>query len=232
MDQDFRRDPMLSIVIPTLNAEAALSATLPALAREAGLCELVVSDGGSADRTALVARDHDALVVSGPAGRGRQLAAGARASSGDWLLFLHADTRPGSGWRAAAGGFMADPANRRRAGYFRFALDDGDPAARRLEAAVAWRCRRLGLPFGDQGLLIDRGFYFALGGFRPMPLMEDVNLVRRIGRRRLVGLEVPAVTSAARYKRGGYRRRSARNLGLLTAYFLGAPPGLLARLYR
>lgn len=223
---------MLSIVIPTLNAETALAATLPALVREAAPAELVVSDGGSVDRTVEIARDHGARVVAGPSGRGRQLAAGARASAGDWLLFLHADTRPGPGWRAAVDAFAAEPANRRRAAYFRFALDDDDPAARRLEAAVAWRCRRFGLPYGDQALLIGRGFYFTLGGFRPMPLMEDVNLVRRIGRRRLVGLDVPAVTSAARYRRGGYRRRSARNLILLAAYLLGTPPGLLARLYR
>lgn len=223
---------MLSIVIPTLNAEATLAATLPALVREAGRAELVVSDGGSSDRTPAIARDAGARVVAGPAGRGGQLAAGAKASSGDWLLFLHADTRPGPAWRAAVDAFTADPANRRRAAYFRFALDDDDAAARQLEAAVAWRCRRFGLPYGDQGLLIERRFYFSLGGFRPLPLMEDVNLVRRIGRQRLVGLDVAAVTSAARYRRGGYRRRSALNLALLTAYFLGAPPGLLARLYR
>ena len=84
-------------------------------------------------------------------------------------------------WRA----FLAAPEAESRAGYFDFALDDPTPAARRLERIVAWRCRVLALPYGDQGLLIARSLYDAVGGFAPLPLMEDVDLVRRLGRRRL-----------------------------------------------
>lgn len=219
---------MLSIVIPTLDAAVALPRTLPALA-EAG-AEIIVVDGGSSDGTPGVARGAGCRLVTAPRGRGAQLAAGADAARGEWLLFLHADTRPGPGWAAAARGFMADPANATRAAYFHFALDDPSPAARRLEAAVAWRCRLLALPYGDQGLLIAAPFYRALGGFRPLPLMEDVDLVRRIGRARLVGLDHPAVTSASRY-RAGYVRRSARNLLCLSLYFAGLPPARIARLY-
>ncbi len=83
---------------------------------------------------------------------------------------------------------MADPANAGRAAVFRFALDDATPAARRLERVVAWRCRTLGLPYGDQGLLLSRALYDALGGFRALRLMEDVDLIRRVGRARLVFL--------------------------------------------
>ncbi len=229
----------LSIVIPALNEAARLPATLAALsmpdgggdAPEWGATEIVVSDGGSRDGTAATAQEAGARVVTGAQGRGAQLAAGAEAARGGWLLFLHADTRPGPGWRAAADAFAADPANRERAGYGRFRLDDPHPRARRLEARVAWRCRRLGLPYGDQGLLIARDFYRALGGYRPMPLFEDVDLARRIGRRRLVPLEFDAVTSADRFAQAGYRRRSARNLALFSLYLLGAPPAWLARLY-
>ena len=225
----------LSIVIPALNEAARLPATLAALSAPAGdggeAPEILVSDGGSRDATADLAQGAGAQVVTGAQGRGAQLAAGAAAAQGDWLLFLHADTRLAPGWRAAAATFMADPANRQRAGYGRFRLDDPHPRARRLEKRVAWRCRRLDLPYGDQGLLIAREFYRALGGYRPLPLFEDVDLVRRIGRNRLVPLDFDAVTGAERFLQAGYRRRSARNLALLSLYLLGLPPAWLARLY-
>lgn len=126
---------------------------------------------------------------------------------------------------------MGDPANLERVAVFRFSLDEASPPARRLERLVAWRSRFFGLPYGDQGLLISRRFYERLGGFRAMPLMEDVDLVRRIGRRHLVLLDARAITSAARYRRDGWLLRSLRNLLCLTLYFLGLPPRLLLRFY-
>jgi len=215
----------IGAVVPTLDAALRLGATLDAL-RPGGVADLVVVDGGSRDATVAVARAHGARVVTAPRGRGSQLAAGAVDVRGDWLLFVHADTRLAPGWRAAVEGFAPDCA-----GYFRFRLDDEAPAARRLERLVAWRSARLGLPYGDQGLFLSRALYDRIGGFRPLPLMEDVDLVRRLGRRRLVALPVDAVTSAERWRRGGWHRRSARNLACLSLYFLGLPPRLIARLY-
>ncbi|WP_328702372.1 TIGR04283 family arsenosugar biosynthesis glycosyltransferase [Belnapia arida] len=214
----------LTVIIPALNAAAGLGAVLSACA---GL-PVVVVDGGSTDATAGVARAAGARVIAAPRGRGGQLAAGAVAATGEWLLFLHADTRPGPGWREAVGAAMRDPA---RAHYFRFALDDPSPEARRLERQVAWRCRVLALPYGDQGLLIHRMLYEQVGGFRSIPLMEDVDLVRRLGRRRLAPMAAEALTSAARWRREGWRRRSARNLLCLSLWFLGVPPGAIRRLY-
>jgi len=221
---------MLSIVIPTQNAAATLAATVATL--DGGNGEIVISDGGSRDATRAVAAAAGARVIDARRGRGTQLAIGAAAAQGDWLLFLHADTRLDPGWVGQAATFMADPANASRAAAFAFALDDPDPRARRLERAVAWRCRALGLPYGDQGLLIARGFYEALGGYRPIPLMEDVDLVRRIGRARLTMLPARAVTSAERWRREGWYRRSARNLACLSLWFLGVPPATIARFYR
>jgi rSAM/selenodomain-associated transferase 2 len=228
-------DPPLSVVIPALDAAATLPAVLGALeeGREAGLVrEVLVVDGGSGDDTVAIAGAAGARVVAAPRGRGRQLAAGGAAAAGAWLLFLHADTRLAPGWSAAVRAFIADEANGRRAGYFRLRLDDSARAARRIEAGARWRARLLGLPYGDQGLLLTAALYQALGGFRPLPLMEDVDLVRRLGRRRMVPLAAAAVTSAARYRRDGYVARPLRNLACLALYFLGVPPRVLLRLYR
>lgn len=219
----------LTAVLPALNAAEGLAGSLAAL--RGLVAGAVIADGGSSDPTRAVAEAAGARVIVAPRGRGSQLAAGAAAVTTPWILVLHADTRPGPGWRDAAHAFMADPANARRAGFFRFALDDDAPQARRLERLVAWRCRVLGLPYGDQGLLIARGFLAELGGYRPIPIMEDVDLVRRIGRARLVALDAPFVTSAARWRAEGWWRRSARNLCCLALWFAGVPPARIAGLY-
>ena len=219
---------MLSVVIPALNARATLPGAIEAVAAEAA--EIVVTDGGSTDATVAAAEALGARVLHAPRGRGGQLAAGIAAARGPWLLLLHADTRLGPGWAAAAAALMAE--GPRRAGYFRFALDSDAPRARRLERAVAWRCRVLALPYGDQGLLIHHDLLAAVGGMRPLPLMEDDDLVRRLGRARLVPLDASALTSAARWERDGWRRRSLRNLSCLAAWFAGVPPAWIARFYR
>lgn len=218
----------LSIVIPALNASQTLPRTLATLT---GTGEIVVVDGGSTDDAAEVARRLGARVITAPTGRGMQLQAGADAARGDWLLFLHADTILGEGWREVVDSYCDDENNRVKAAAFRFGLDDPSPQARRLERMVAWRVRRLGLPYGDQGLLIHRDFYRAIGGFRPLPLMEDVDLVRRIGRDRLIALPVVACTSAERWRNDGWIRRSARNLICLALYFAGVSLQLIKRLY-
>ena len=226
---------MISIVIPTLNAAATLPATITALqaGRDSGrVGEILVIDGGSTDRTMAVAEAVGAKVLHSAPGRGGQLQRGAVAAKGEWFLFLHGDTILAKDWLFAVENFISDEGNRNRAAAFRFALDDPDPKARRLEKIVAWRCTTFGLPYGDQGLLISRPFYGRVGGYRDLPLMEDVDLVRRIGRRRLAILAVAATTSAKRYRQGGYGLRPARNLLCLSLYFLRVPPKYLVKLYK
>ncbi len=220
--------PRLSVIVPALNAVEGLAATLAALDPAD---EIIVVDGGSRDATVALARELGARAIETAAGRGEQLAAGASAATADWLLFLHADTVLSPGWREIVGDFVSSAGAAERAACFRFALDDGSPQARRLERWVAWRVAALALPYGDQGLLIHRALYDAVGGYRPLPLMEDVDLVRRLGRRRLTVLDASAVTSARRWRQGGWLARSARNLLCLTLFCLGVPAERIARLY-
>jgi rSAM/selenodomain-associated transferase 2 len=228
---------MISVVIPTFNAERALVPTLSALVPavvDGIVQEAIISDGGSTDDTYVIADAAGTHLVQAPRGRGIQLEAGAAVAKGDWLLFLHADTVLEPGWATEAANFIERIETGRRplaAAYFRFALDDEGFMPRLIELMVGLRCGLFSLPYGDQGLLISRTHYRRLGGFQPLPLMEDVDLVRRLKRRELYGLKTRAVTSARRYHDDGYLMRSSRNLGLMFLYLLRVPPRVLARLY-
>lgn len=216
----------ISVVIPTLNAASSLSATLEALVEglDAGLVtELIVSDGGSTDHTAKLADAWGANVVTGPASRGGQLARGCAEARAPWLLILHADTVLSPGWSETVRAHLRTS----DAGYFQLRFDRGG----RLVAAWAnLRAHWFGLPYGDQGLLVPRSLYDRVGGYRDIPLMEDVALARALrGHLRAVG--VVATTSAARYRDQGWIRRGARNLWLLTRFMAGANPERLAKRY-
>ena len=218
----------LTVIIPAWQAEATLADTLACL-RDAG--EIIVVDGGSTDRTVEIARSCGARTIASSKGRGPQLNAGAAAAQGDWLLFLHADTRLGPGWRASVDAWRAFPEAIRQAAVFRFALDDAAWQARVIERLVALRIRLFGLAYGDQGLLIHRQFLTDLGLFRPMAMLEDVDAARRVGKRRLHVLPVAALTSARRWREGGWIRRSLRNLLCVTLFRLGVPVKIIAAIY-
>lgn len=228
---------MISVVIPTLNAERSLVPTLAALVPAVvdGLVqEAIIADGGSTDDTYAIADAAGTQFIKAPRGRGTQLAAGAELAKAKWLLFLHADTVLEPGWAEEASHFIERIESGRRpmaAAYFRFALDDDGFMPRFLETMVSMRCGLLCLPYGDQGLLISRTHYARAGGFRALPLMEDVDFVRRLKRRELVGLKTRGLTSARRYQQDGYLARSARNVGLTLLYLLRVPARVLARLY-
>lgn len=228
---------MITVVIPTLNAETGLAAVLTALmpATVDGLVrEVIIVDGGSSDRTLGIAEQAGATVLRVGPGRGGQLAVGAEAARFPWLLFLHADTVLEPGWEQEVAALMERVEVGQRpetAAAFSFALDDLGFRPRLIEAGVRVRCLLARLPYGDQGLLIPRRLYRSVGGYRAFPLMEDVDLVRRLGRQRVVILRARAVTSAIRYRRQGYGRRAFRNAVCLFLFFLGVRPSTIARLY-
>lgn len=219
----------LSVVIPTLNAETMLPACLAALMEgvETGLIrELVISDGGSTDHTLQIAEEAGAVIVQGPASRGGQLRRGAVAAQGEWLLFLHADSILPAGWSASVTGHMGT----QRPAHFRLGFDKAGVAPQLVALWANLRSALFKLPYGDQGLLISRATYDAVGGYRDIPLMEDVAIARALGRN-IRALPISVTTSAVRYGRDGWLRRGARNLSLLLRYFAGADPERLAKRY-
>ena len=221
----------ISIVIPTLNSAASLAKTVEPLVPAViqGLVrELIISDGGSCDDIAAMADALGARLLVSPPSRGMQLATGAAAAKGEWLLFLHADSILDPKWIGAVSCHMQNSSG---AGCFRLRFGAAGFAA----AWVAgWANRRtvwFGLPFGDQGLLIPRKLYSQIGGYPTIPIMEDVAIARRL-RGRISMLSATATTDAASYVQQGWLRRGTANLVLQMKYFFGVPPEKLAHQYR
>jgi rSAM/selenodomain-associated transferase 2 len=215
----------ISVVIPALDEEAQVAAAVRSVR---GSAEALVVDGGSTDRTCEAAAAAGARVLRSPRGRGRQLDLGARQSRGEWIVFLHADTRLEDGWAQALLALPPDAVG----GAFRFAVDSPRPRYRVLEAGVALRCRLVHLPYGDQAIFVRRGTYNEVGGVPPLPFMEDVAFVRRLGRAgRLAFPAARAFTSPRRWEREGLVATTLKNWSLVVRYALGTSPERLARAY-
>jgi rSAM/selenodomain-associated transferase 2 len=213
---------LISIIIPVFLDADALARTLDATHFD-GAEVIVAAAEGDGSVAALRASRADLIWVTAPRGRARQMNAGAAAAHGEWLLFLHADTRLPPGWRAAVDRAHADA--RVNLGCFRFALDSPSPAARLIEMGVRLRVRIFSLPYGDQALFVRREAFVGLGGYSDLPIMEDVDLVRRLRETgRLYAASEEAVTSARRWEEDGWLRRTARHLRLIVRYFAGVHP--------
>jgi rSAM/selenodomain-associated transferase 2 len=223
--------PFVSVVVPVRDDSPSLAALLAQLPPHDGVEVLVASTGvvDEAQQRLRAARP-DVTWVDAPPGRGVQLNAGAAQARGAWLWLVHADSQLPAGWLEAFAGLdgHADVI----AGSFAFRLASTAWQARWLERAVALRVRVFHLPYGDQGIFVRRSVFLAVGGFQPLPLMEDVEFVGRLKRRgRLEHLSLGLVTSARRWELRGWWRQSAANLVTLGLYFLGVSPERLARRY-
>jgi rSAM/selenodomain-associated transferase 2 len=219
------------VVIPALDEAPNLAALLPALASELPEAEVVVADGGSRDATRdAVARLGTARLVEAPRGRARQMNAGARAAAGDVLLFLHADTRLPAGAGAAIRAALADPAV--VGGRFDVGFDNPAPAFRMIAALMNLRSRWTGIATGDQAIFVRRRVFDALGGYADIPLMEDVELTRRLKRAgRMAALRLRVTTAARKWEREGVARTIGLMWGLRLLYACGASPTRLHRWY-
>lgn len=225
-------DPLLGIVIPTLNESRELPFLLDDLSELSIPHRVMIVDGGSVDGTPELARSRRSVVRSAPRGRSSQLNAGAGRLDTPWLLFLHADVRLTADARAALEEWLptADPDD---VAFFSLRLAGDHWFYRFAEAVQRLRERISGLAYGDQGLLIHRRLFDAVGGYPPLPVMEDVEIIRRIRKRaRPVRLPADLVSSPRRYEREGRWFGWLRNGLLLSLYLVGVPPRVLARWYR
>ncbi|MCU1383925.1 MAG: putative glycosyltransferase [Acidobacteria bacterium] len=221
--------PPLSVIIPVYRDADALARTLAAT--DFTGVDVVVSTTPDDDSlTPLRLAYPDVVWIDAPRGRARQMNAGAAAARGEWLVFLHADTQLPHEWRRAIA--TASEAGKTYAiGCFRFALDSASRFARLIELGVRVRVWLFRLPYGDQALFMRRELFADLGGYADLPMMEDVDLVRRARRRgRLFRSRLAAPTSARRWERDGWIRRTLRHLTLIVLYFCGVRPERLIRL--
>ena len=221
--------PRISVIVPTLNEQACLAATLDALPLADG-DELIVVDAGSTDGTPDVARRYTSQFYQGPRGRAQQMNHGARHARGDILLFLHADTLLPPDGLDAVRRALQQPGM--VGGAFRLIIAPATPALRLVAWGTNLRSRFGGLPYGDQALSVWRRVFEELGGYDDVPFMEDVRLVQALRRRgRLIILPQAVATSGRRWQQDGVLYTTARNIFLMTLYFCGVQPATLKRWY-
>ena len=218
----------VSIIIPALNEEAELPATLATALAQPGAKEIIVADGGSEDATRAVAARAGVQSIDAPRGRARQMNAGAEHADGEVFLFLHADTRLPDGALDRIREAFADADT--VAGCFRLRFDGRGPWLWLWTRSVWMRWPRWA--FGDRALFVRRSTFEAAGGFPDQPVFEDLDIVRTLqSYGRFVFLDAEVTTSARRYEHGGALRQQLRNLALWTAWLLGASPHRMARFY-
>jgi rSAM/selenodomain-associated transferase 2 len=220
----------LSVVVPMLNEEGAIAATLRALRSAAPNAEIVVVDGGSEDRSVETARPLSNLVIEAPRGRATQMNAGAARASGDVLAFVHADTLVPASFEADIRAAMVEPDV--VGGRFDVALDDRHPLCVLIGHLINLRSRISRTATGDQAIFVRRKVFEALGGFPDIPICEDLDFARRMKRAgRVACLKSRVVTSARRWRKRGILTTVLTMWTIRALYLAGVSPGRLRRLY-
>lgn len=222
--------PALSIIIPTLNEAGSIGATLRSVCCTDERVEVFVVDGGSSDETVEIARKSGARVITSERGRGLQMHSGARIAQGEALWFLHADTLPPHDAAERILDALASDADV-VGGNFKIRFD-GERSAARFLTWLYPQLRRLGLCYGDSAIFVRAETYRQAGGFKPFPIFEDLDLVRRLKRQgEMVYLPATVVTSSRRFEGRSFVLTFARWAFLQVLYWAGIHPRTLAQLY-
>ena len=208
--------PTLSIVIPTLNEALHLPLLLSDLNVRPNDFELIIVDGGSIDLTISIAQIQGVDVIKSPKkNRGYQLKTGASNARGDWLLFLHADSRLKIGWVRSLSQIIQNKKSKNFAWYFDFKIKKDNLEYRFLEIAVALRSLFLQQPYGDQGLLIHKDLYYKIGGYSSLKIMEDIDLITRIKKRtKLKRIRESIYTDDRKWTNSNIIKRAIKNYKL------------------
>jgi rSAM/selenodomain-associated transferase 2 len=223
------KNPFLSIIIPTLNEAANLTSTLTGIPKIPEI-EVIVADGGSGDETCRLADEYGARIIPSPRGRAEQMNTGAGQAQGELLLFLHADTKLPEGFMEPVLQILSRPGV--AAGAFQLKLDPPLPGLKSIERLANWRARVWQRPYGDQGLFLRKDRFRSIDGFPEIPIMEDIELIRRLRRQgRIVIVPLPAVSSSRRWLESGVLKTTLRNQIALLGYGIGISPDHLARWY-
>lgn len=218
----------ISYILPTLNEEDALGKTLISIGAQKGDKEIIIADGGSTDSTREIARHHGAATLNCPPGRGPQMNAGASRSSGDILLFLHADTTLPDGASEEVQSLLASP--RVIAGSFRLQFHPSSLILKGYSLCASINSSLF--TYGDQGLFIRRSDFVALGGFKPYPILEDVDFQIRLRQSgTFAKSRLSVTTSSRRFAKQGPLRQQILNLFIVTSFHAGVSPQSLARFY-
>lgn len=222
---------MISVIIPALNEEDNIRSCIDGLINEGCDCEIIVADGGSTDKTEISAGSYPGVAfIQSRKGRGVQMNMGASAASGDILLFLHADTTLEVGWAAEMLSVLED--NSISGGAFTFSIRSLLWKYRLVEAWVRLRCKIRLLPYGDQAIFVRKSAFDRIGGYKNIPLMEDVDFIKRLKKFGTIGiLNKKAITSERRWSKKGLIKTAAMNQLIMLLYKFGVNPSLLARIY-
>ena len=220
----------VTLVIPTYNAQKTINTTLNNVSKK--FQNIIIVDGYSKDLTKNICKKYNTQFFTSKTNRGMQLKLGGEKAGTNWIFFLHADSILQNDAIDKIAEFISIDKNNYKAAAFKLKFNQKKIYASCLSKIVFFRSKYFKLPYGDQGLIISKTFYNKIGGFKPLPIMEDVEIVKNIGFKNIRILDSYIITDSIRYKTQGWLIRPLINLYCLSLYFLGFNINYINKIYK